>query len=133
MSFGFALIPCSRAHCRISGTFGCSMKPYRAVIAVEAVLQLLDGDALVGLDLRHLARHDRHENHLLVQHLVVLEVMQQHDRHAVVRRRHEHGGAGNARRLAARDIVEEEIERQRAGVQRLVEQDGVPSSTCSSA
>ena len=53
--------------------------------AVEALLQALDGDPLLVRDLGNLLRQDRHQHDLLVQHLVVLEVMEQHHRYPLRR------------------------------------------------
>ena len=76
--------------------------------AIEAVLERLDRHALlVGTSGTSVGEY-RQQDHLLVQHLVVLEVMQQHDRRALGVGRHEHRRARHARRLATLDVVEEE-------------------------
>ena len=62
---------------------------------------------------RNVADDHGQEHDALVQHLVVLEVVQQRVRHAVGRRRQEHRGALDARRRRDLDALDEEVERQR--------------------
>ena len=64
-------------------------------------------------DAREVLRVDRQEHHALVQHLVVLQVVQQRVRHAVGRRGQEHRRARDARRRARLDALDEEAERHR--------------------
>ena len=75
----------------------------------EAVMQDDAGDArddfddlgavLVGYARRFLDQH-RHQQHALVQHVIVLDELCQRQRHARGRGRHEHGGAGEPRMAA---------------------------------
>ena len=67
---------------------------------VEAVAQVAELQPLRRRHRRDLLRRDGHQDHLLVQHLVVLEVVQQHRRRAVGVRGQEHRGA-RARAAAA--------------------------------
>ena len=62
---------------------------------VEALAELVELEALLLLDIGHVLDLDGQQHHPLVQHLVVLEVVQQRVGHAVGGGGHEHRGAGH--------------------------------------
>ena len=75
--------------------------------------------ALLERHPRHVADLDRQEHHALVQHLVVVEVVQQRVRRRVGRRGEEHRGARNALRRILEERLEERRERHRGALQAL--------------
>ncbi len=76
---------------------------------------VFDGEAFVRGNLGHVfARHGQ-QNDLLMQHLVVLEVVEQDGRGSMRVRRHEDGGAAHAMRSGFANVVEELFERQDVG------------------
>ena len=110
-------MPCRPQNCRTAGTFGVSMKPYDACTRKNPWPSGSIWMRSVAAHLGHLRGDDREQDHLLVQHLVVLEVMQQHDRRALGVGRHEHRGALHAHRLPTLDVREEHVDRHRAALQ----------------
>ena len=78
----------------------------------EALAELLDFDALVGRHERRVLDGHMHQQHALVQHLVVLEIVQQRAGNRIAARGQEHGGAGHAhRRLLG--AFQEQVDRHR--------------------
>ena len=76
-----------------------------------------------AVDLGHGVGDDREQHDLLVQHLVVLEVVQQHVGRPAARRGHEHRGARHAvAACCARRRARNSVERQRLGGDALAEQ-----------
>ena len=55
-----------------------------------------------------------------MQHLVVLEVVQQHDWGALRLASHEHRQSGNARRFAVREVGKQEVDRQHTAAQQIL-------------
>ena len=72
--------PSLRAIASARGTFGVSMKPKRKRHAGEGLADRLDAHALVRIDARRIRGLDGEDDVLLVQHLVVLETVQQRGR-----------------------------------------------------
>ena len=89
--------------------------------AEEALAQLLDLDPLGVGDVGHLLVAHGHEQHALVQHLVVLDVVQHRLRHDLDVAGHEHGRALHAGQLRV-ELVDEAADGERVAVE-LVPQD----------
>jgi hypothetical protein len=68
---------------------------------MHVAAEMLDPDALRFADARHVLRHYPERHDALVQHLVVLEIVQQGARHDVEVVGQEHRRAGDARRWLA--------------------------------
>src|SRR3569832_1878594 len=76
----------------------------------ETLAELLHLDALFGLHEGRVVDRDMGEDHALMQHAIVLQIVQQRGRYDIGARVEEHGRAGDAhRRLIG--ALEEEIER----------------------
>ena len=87
---------------------------HEAVTGVNAekpLALIFDGDAFVERNFGYAFVRDRKKYDLFVEHLVVLEVMQENGRSAVWIRRHEHGGAANAVWCCVADVGQELFER----------------------
>src|SRR3954454_10706513 len=80
------------------------VEPFAELVALHPVL--------VG-NLRNLLGMHRHEHDFLMQHLVVLEMVQQHWRSAPASRGHEDSSPRHTVRLAPPNVVEKEINGQR--------------------
>ncbi len=81
--------------------------------AVEPVPQLDHFTAIGGIDHRHVIDLHRQHDHALVQHLIVLDIVEQRGRHALARRSHEYSGSRHPLGRAARALGED-FERQPA-------------------
>ncbi len=63
---------------RISGTFGVSNEAVGGLHPVEALAELLHDERILLVHVGHLGRVRREQDHLLVKHLVVFEVVPEH-------------------------------------------------------
>ena len=80
---------------------------------MEARGQELAAETVGVVHLGLVRGHDREDDDVLVEGLVVREVVQEHRRHAFRRRAQEDGGAGHAGRRHAREPLEERLEGHR--------------------
>src|SRR6185312_14708922 len=80
--------------------------------AEKALAQLLDLQPLVIRHDRRVFDHHVADDHTLMKHLVVLEIVEERTWNHVAARRHEDGGAGDAQRSLVRPL-EEEIDGKR--------------------
>ncbi|MFO0875491.1 MAG: hypothetical protein U0575_16205 [Phycisphaerales bacterium] len=93
---------------------------------VEAVGPLLDLDSLLDRHVGDLLELDREHDDAPVEHLVVQQVVQERERHALGIARHEDGGARDARRRVVVDRLHEDRQRAHALAQPLADE-GAPS------
>ena len=105
--------PWAAASARPSGTSGASGTRAQRE-APEADREVIDHDAVGRRDVRHVDRLHPDEDVALVQHLVVLEVVQQRVRHACSVGGEEHRRARHAQRRASRRWPRQERRRARA-------------------
>ena len=99
--------------CEDLGHVGRFHEPVPRGDLVEPGAPCCYGHAVDVGDLRDFLRRQRHQHDLVMQHLVVLEMMQQHRRRHIRNRGQEHRHAGHAQRLAPLDVGNEEVEWQR--------------------
>ena len=90
---------------------------------VKALAQLLDLEPLRLRDMRDVLRADGHQHHLLVQHLIVPDVVQQRHRHDRGVAGQEHGRAGNPGQLRV-ELVDEALDRAAVAVEPVAHHAG---------
>jgi hypothetical protein len=83
--------------------------------AVKPLALIFDGEAFVGGNFGHVFARHAEQHDLFVEHLVVLEVMQQDGRGAVGIRGHEYGCSADAMRRRVPHVVEEILQGQDIG------------------